>query len=273
MSDPLFLGPAAARWYMVLTAFLLGPPVALVNGFGVGLTDVDNSANYATVAMFLFAAWSSSSSGSSGQGIIAGCVLSGVLMVFSVSAGVLLQDLRTGYITLTPPSPLLLAQVLGAAFGVLFSPLAFALFWSTGQVGLPDGPYPVPFAAVTRGIASIGTLGFSALPRYCTALSGAFFAAAFAMCVVRELLPVRWARFVPSPMGMAFPFFIPASTALDFWLGSVIVMVWEWRAPQSAAHYAPLAGAGLLVGDGLWAIPSAILAIASVSPPMCMRFE
>jgi uncharacterized oligopeptide transporter (OPT) family protein len=257
---------------MVLTAFLLGPAVALVNGFGVGLTDVDNSANYSTVAMFLFAAWGSSATGSSGRGVVAGCVLSGVLMVFSVSAAVLLQDLRTGYITLTPPSPLLLAQVLGAAFGVLFSPLAFALFWSTGQVGLPDGPYPAPFATVTRGIASIGVLGFGALPRYCVALSGVFFVAAFVICVVREVLPVRYGRFVPSPMGMAYPFFISASTALDFFIGSVIVMLWEWRAPQSAAHYAPLAGAGLLVGDGLWSIPAAVLALANVSPPMCMKF-
>lgn len=264
---------------MVLVAFLLGPPVALANGFGVGLTDVDNSANYATLAMFLFAAWAAAAgavtsgpSSSSGSGIVAGCVLSGVLMVFSVSAGVLLQDLRTGYVTRTPPSSLLTAQVGGALLGVLLSPLAFTLFWSTGQVGLPDGPYPTPWASVTRGMASIGVLGFWALPRYCGVLSGAFFAAAFLTSAIREALPARAAGFVPSPMGVAFPFFIPASTALDFWLGSVIVMVWEWRAPASAAAYAPLAGAGLLVGDGLWAIPSALLAVANVAPPMCMKF-
>jgi uncharacterized oligopeptide transporter (OPT) family protein len=255
---------------MVLVAFLVGPPVALANGFGTGLTDVDNSANYSTVAMFAFAAWAASTGG---NGVVAGCVISGVLMVFSVSAAVLLQDLRTGYMTLTPPSSMLTAQVLGAAFGVLFSPLAFALFWSTGQVGVADGPYPAPFASVTRGMASIGVLGFSALPRHCVLLSGLFFFTAVVICTVRELLPVRFGRFVPSPMGMAFPFFIPASNAIDFWVGSLIVMIWEWRAPVSAEHYAPLAGAGLLVGDGLWAIPSAILAIANVTPPMCMKFE
>lgn len=255
---------------MVLVAFLLGPPVALANGFGSGLTDVDNSANYAVVAMFLFAAWAAATGG---NGIIAGCIISGVLMVFSVSAAVLLQDLRTGYITLATPSSLLVAQVLGAAFGVLFSPLAFALFWRTGQVGRADGPYPAPFASVTRGMASIGVLGFGALPRYCGLLSIVFFVAAFGISAVRDFAPVRYGRWVPSPMAMAFPFFIPASNALDFWVGSVIVMLWTWKAPESAEHYAPLAGAGLLVGDGLWAIPSAILAIANVAPPMCMKFE
>lgn len=256
---------------MVLVAFLSGPPIALANGFGMGLTDVDNSANYATVAMFLFAAWSAATGG---NGIVAGCVLSGVLMVFSVSAAVLLSDLRTGYMTLTPPTSMLVAQILGAAFGVLFSPLAFALFWSTGQVGIPDGQYPAPFASVTRGMAAIGVQGVEALPRHCGTLSLVFFVAAFGICTLRDwVLPVRFARFVPSPMGIAFPFFIPASNALDFWLGSMIVTIWEWKSPASAAQFAPLAGAGLLVGDGLWAIPSAILSIANVSPPMCMKFE
>jgi hypothetical protein len=59
---------------MVLTAFLVG---LLLHWFGVGLT----STTAPTAAMFLFAAWASSAAGSSGQGLVAGCVL------FSVSAG------------------------------------------------------------------------------------------------------------------------------------------------------------------------------------------
>jgi hypothetical protein len=64
--------------------------VALINAYGTGTTDADNSANFATVAMFLFSSWAASTGG---NGIVAGCVLSGVLMVFSVSAAVLMQDL------------------------------------------------------------------------------------------------------------------------------------------------------------------------------------
>jgi uncharacterized oligopeptide transporter (OPT) family protein len=168
---------------------------------------------------------------------------------------------------------MLWAQVAGAAMGVVIAPAAFALIWSTGQVGMPEGPYPAPFAAVTRGIVMLGAQGARALPRYCGSLAAAFFVAAIGLCLLRELLPPWCGCFVPSPMAMAFPFFVPASIALDFWLGSVVVSVWEHRCPAAAAAYAPLAGAGLVVGDGLWAIPAAVLAVANVLPPMCMKFE
>ena len=39
----------------------------------------------------------------------------------------------------------------------------------------------------------------------------------------------------------------------------------------SADAYAPLAAAGLLVGDGLWAVPAAVLAVAGVVPPLCLK--
>jgi hypothetical protein len=49
--------------------------------------------------------------------------------------------------------------------------------------------------------------------------------------------------------------------------------IWEAASRSGADAYGPVVGAGLLVGDGLWAIPSSILAIAGVSPPICMGFE
>ena len=75
-------------------------------------------------------------------------------MVSTTNAAVLMQDFRTAYITLTSPTAMLVAQVAGAALGVLLTPLAFLLFWQTGLVGLPDGPYPNPFADIYRGMVS-----------------------------------------------------------------------------------------------------------------------
>ena len=34
----------------------------------------------------------------------------------------------------------------------------------------------------------------------------------------------------------------------------------------------PAAASGLIAGDGMWTIPSCILSIAKVSPPVCMSF-
>jgi hypothetical protein len=60
--------------------------------------------------------------------------------------------------------------------------------------------------------------------------------------------------------------------AIDFWLGSVILMIWERVHPATAEQLGPTVGAGLLVGDGLWAIPSSLIAIAGKAPPLCMGF-
>lgn len=34
----------------------------------------------------------------------------------------------------------------------------------------------------------------------------------------------------------------------------------------------PAAASGLIAGDGMWTIPSCILSIAKVVPPLCMSF-
>ena len=38
------------------------------------------------------------------------------------------------------------------------------------------------------------------------------------------------------------------------------------------AAQVPAAASGLIAGDGMWTIPSCILSIAKVSPPVCMSF-
>lgn len=48
--------------------------------------------------------------------------------------------------------------------------------------------------------------------------------------------------------------------------------VWEYVSKSSAEQLGPTVGAGLLVGDGLWSIPSSILAIAGKAPPACLGF-
>eukprot|EP00878_Enallax_costatus_P025510 GHUV01027297.1.p1 GENE.GHUV01027297.1~~GHUV01027297.1.p1 ORF type:complete len:578 (+),score=120.07 GHUV01027297.1:832-2565(+) len=267
---PLIYHPA--KWYMVLVAFLLGPLIALANSVGAGLTDQDNGANYAVIALFVFATWAAGVGGGGGA-VIAGCVLMGVVMVFAVTAAVLMQDFRTAYITQTSPTAMFTGQLIGTALGVISSPLVFWMFWQTGLVGVKSGPYPNPWADVSRGMAIIGTEGFEALPRYCGVLSLVFLVSGLVICCIRDLLPDRYGRYAPSPMGMAFSFYIGANNAIDFWLGSMIMLVWERRRKQAALQLGPLVGAGLIVGDGLWAIPSALLAIAGVTPPLCLKLS
>lgn len=43
------------------------------------------------------------------------------------------------------------AQLVGQLVGALLTPMAFMLFYRTGQVNVPGGPYPAPFADIYRG--------------------------------------------------------------------------------------------------------------------------
>ncbi|MFS7920589.1 hypothetical protein Hanom_Chr03g00226641 [Helianthus anomalus] len=39
-----------------------------------------------------------------------------------------------------------------------------------------------------------------------------------------------------------------------------------------AAAFGPAVASGLICGDGIWTLPSSILAFAGVNPPICMKF-
>eukprot|EP00775_Hariotina_reticulata_P009952 gene9952-10107_t len=263
---PLIYPPV--KWYYVLVAYIITPLFALPNSYGTGLTDWDNCSMYGKLVLFIFAAWA----GAQGNGVIVGLGICGVVFGATSSAATLMSDFRTGYICLTAPRAMFTAQTLGSLVGAVLSPVAFLLFYNTGQVNIRDGPYPAPFADIYRGMALIGVKGFSALPKYCGILMLAFFLGGMLLCLVRELLPRRYGRFVPSPMAMGLPFYIGAASAIDFWLGSVVMHIWEYINPTGAQEYGSSVGAGLLVGDGLWSIPSSLVAIAGKAPPICMGF-
>ena len=52
----------------------------------------------------------------------------------------------------------------------------------------------------------------------------------------------------------------------------VIVWVWQRVNRYSADTYSVVAASGMIVGDGIWTVPSSILAVAGVQPPVCMEF-
>lgn len=78
------------------------------------------------------------------------------------------------------------------------------------------------------------TQGFEELPKHCGALMGGFFAAAICVSLVRDLLPEKWARFLPIPMAMAIPFYIGANVAVDICIGALVKAYWHWTSPATA---------------------------------------
>ena len=70
---------------------------------------------------------------------------------------------------------------------------------------------------------------------------------------------------------LGIPAFIGAYFTMDMSIGAVILVIWRYFAPADALISAPLVASALIASDGVWSVPSAILALAKVNPPMCAQ--
>lgn len=255
------------KWYLVLCSYFIAPALAFCNSYGTGLTDWSLTSTYGKIGLFIIA----SLVGSDG-GVVAGLAASGVMMSIVSTAADLMQDFKTGYLTLSSAKSMFVSQLVGTAMGCVIAPLTFWLFWSAFDIGDPDGPYKAPYAVIFREMAILGIEGFSELPEHCLALCCGFFVAALVINLLRDVTPKKISQFIPIPMAMAVPFYIGAYFAIDMFVGTVILFVWERINRKGAEDFSGAVASGLICGDGIWTIPSAILAIFRINPPICMYF-
>ncbi|XP_021805344.1 metal-nicotianamine transporter YSL3 isoform X1 [Prunus avium] len=255
------------KWYYVVVAYIIAPSLSFCNAYGAGLTDMNMAYNYGKVALFVLAAVAGKN-----DGVVAGLVGCGLIKsIVSISSD-LMHDLKTGHLTLTSPRSMLLSQAIGTAIGCVVAPLTFLLFYKAFNVGDPDGEYKAPYAIIYRNMAILGVQGFSALPQHCLQLCYGFFAFAVAANLLRDLAPKKIGKWVPLPMAMAVPFLVGAYFAIDMCVGSLAVFVWHKLKNNEAGLMVPAVASGLICGDGLWILPSSILALAKIRPPICMNF-
>lgn len=255
------------KWYYIVVAYLLAPSLSFCNAYGAGLTDMNMAYNYGKVALFMLAALAGKE-----NGVVAGLVGCGLIKsIVSISSD-LMHDFKTGHLTLTSPRSMLVSQAIGTAIGCVVAPLTFFLFYKAFDVGNPDGEYKAPYAIIYRNMAILGVQGFSALPHHCLQLCYGAFAFAIAANLVRDLNPRNIGKWVPLPMAMAVPFLVGAYFAIDMCVGSLVVYVWHSLKSREAGLMIPAVASGLICGDGLWILPSSILALLKIRPPICMSF-
>ncbi|XP_076923719.1 putative metal-nicotianamine transporter YSL6 [Bidens hawaiensis] len=255
------------KWYLVLCSYVIAPAFAFCNSYGCGLTDWSLSSTYGKIGLFII----SSLVGNNG-GVLAGLAACGVMMSIVSTAADLMQDFKTGYLTLSSAKSMFVSQVVGTAMGCVITPLTFWMYWTAFEVGSPDSPYKASFAVIYREMAILAVEGFSELPKHCLVLCYGSFAAALVMNVLRDQVPPSVSRFIPIPMAMAVPFYIGAYFAIDMAVGTIILFIWERMNKKESENYVGAVASGLICGDGIWTIPSAALSILGIDPPICMSF-
>ncbi|XP_076889185.1 putative metal-nicotianamine transporter YSL7 [Bidens hawaiensis] len=257
------------EWYYVVIIYIFAPALAFCNAYGCGLTDWSLASTYGKLAIFVIGAWAGKSQG----GVLAGLAACGVMMNIVSTASDLMSDFKTGYLTLASPRSMFVSQVIGTAMGCVIAPCVFWVFYSAfPNLGQQDSEYPAPYATVYRNLAILGVEGFEALPKNCLNICYGLFAAAIFINVARDTVPKKWGRFIPIPMAIAIPFYIPQPFAIDMCVGSLILFIWEKRNKTKADAFGPAVASGLICGEGLWSVPKSVLALTKVNPPICMRF-
>ncbi|ESW24536.1 hypothetical protein PHAVU_004G138900 [Phaseolus vulgaris] len=256
------------KWYYIIVIYLVAPTLAFCNAYGCGLTDWSLASTYGKLAIFTIGAWAGASKG----GVLAGLAACGVMMNIVSTASDLMQDFKTGYLTLASPRSMFVSQIIGTTMGCVVSPSVFWIFYKAfPDLGKSTSEYPAPYAIIYRNMAILGVQGFGSLPKNCLLLCYIFFAAAVVINLFKDFLGKK-GKFIPLPMAMAIPFYIGPYFAIDMCVGSLILYVWERINKAKADAFAPAVASGLICGDGIWTLPASILALAEVKPPICMRF-
>lgn len=261
-------------FFNVLTIYIIIPVLALTNTYATGLTDWNVAYTYAKFTLFVVSAWITKPGA-----IVASLVACGLVVSALQVSSQATQDVKTGYMTLTSQRALVIMQIVGIIIGSIISPCIFRAFQNTAKahipIGAPDSQYPCPYAGVYRAIAVVGTGGVKELPVHC--LKFCFAAACFAIAVntlsiVSQRKGWKIMNYIPNVTVFALPFFIGSSGPIDMCIGTVVMFIWTKINSQSAALLSSAVAAGLMCGDGLFALPSSMLTLFSVEPPMCMKF-
>ncbi|KAL5991527.1 putative metal-nicotianamine transporter ysl12 [Asimina triloba] len=253
------------KWHYVLVIYTFAPVLAFCNAYGCGLTDWSLASTYEKLAIFSIGAWARASP--SHGGVLAGLAACGVMLCIVQTAADLMQDFKTGYLTLASPRSMFVSQEIGTAMGCVIAPCVFSLFYiAFDGIGTPGSEYPAPYALIYRNMAVLGIESFSILPKNCLSLCCVFFTGSILINLVRDILRRKAATKDDAvlPMAMAIPFYIGPYLAIDMCLGSFILFVWQKTNKEKADAFAPAVASGLICGDGLWTLPQSVLALAKL---------
>ncbi|KAJ1256323.1 hypothetical protein BS78_K046900 [Paspalum vaginatum] len=262
------------RFYHVALCYAVAPFLAFCSAYASGLTDWSLGGIYGKLAIFVFGAWVGQASG----GAVAGLLAGGVVIVVIGNSSELMQDFKSAYGTLTSPLSMFASQVIGTTVGCVVNPLLFLAFQKMageGHLGEAGAPYPAPMAMAYRGIADLSVQGIKTLPRHSFLLCAPCFLAALLVDGLSAAAAANGWRikaYIPNIMAMTIPFFIGPAFTIDMCLGSLIVIMWRRADRQAATMLSVVVASGLICGDGVWALPSSVLAIFKVQPPICMKF-
>lgn len=173
----------------------------------------------------------------------------------------LLNDLKAGALLGAVPAPLFAAQLLGIAVGSIVGSLTYLLLIPDPSAQLLTPEWPAPAVATWKAVAEVIAGGTDAMPPLSFGAACAGGVAGIALAALQHRAPPSVAAWMPSASAMGLAFVIPAWIAFGLFIGAALAQLMRWWQPHWAARHLLAVAAGLVAGESLAGVASAMRAM------------
>ncbi|NNE07107.1 MAG: OPT/YSL family transporter [Gemmatimonadetes bacterium] len=242
--------------YMTVIAVAMSSILAMIAVRSTGETDINPVGGMGKVTQLVFGGISP---GNTTTNLMAAAVTS----AGASQAGDMMHDLKAGRLLGASPRKQILAQCIGIAAGIPVCTAIYKLFDTAYEIGGTE--LPAPAAHAWRAMAELLSNGFDQLPPNAeiAILCGALFGVL--MPVLRKYAPAL-RPILPSGLAFGIAFIVPAFYSVAMFIGSLLLVLWKSRAPQSAKIFAIAVASGLIAGEGLMGVVTAVLTLLGLGP-------
>ncbi|CAE6468068.1 unnamed protein product [Rhizoctonia solani] len=180
-------------------------------------------------------------------------------------------DLKTGHLLRASPAAMFWSQIAGSFIGIWLSVGLFVLF-STAypcliDLDIPCTSFGMPAVSAWRSVTIAVTSPTLPIPHSSGMCAIALGIAAAATVVVKHLwIPQKYHKWIPNWNGIGLGFVVPQTYyPIAMIVGAHVAYTWESRRPKSAEIWIFALAAGLIAGEGMGGVLSALLTIVKVS--------
>jgi uncharacterized oligopeptide transporter (OPT) family protein len=251
-------------FYQVIIAVMLTPIFSVGIIVGVGMTDWDVSSSFGKLMLFPF--------GMMNSGVDASLIPPLAACMITISgcgaAAGMMQNFKTGYLLGASPLTMVIAQLVGAAAGVVIAPGMFEIFNHAYHIPGPSTQaVPGIFGTSYRVLAGVfASGGISALPKHTAEFCLAFAVLALVLNVLSDLVPSKMGPYMPNAMAMSIGLMMGPSVGIDFLLGGLAISLWRLLSPESCKKFSVVVASGCLAGGGIGQVIQIALSSAGVQP-------
>lgn len=175
----------------------------------------------------------------------------------------MLHDLKTGKLVGANLKSQVIAQMFGILAGSISGSAAYLILIPNPQEMLLTPEWPAPAVATWKAVAEVLAQGIETIPAGAGSAVVLSIGIGILLAVLEAVVPARWRNFVPSASSIGFAFIIPPFISLAMFLGAMARVVAEAVHESWSRKYIIVIAAGLVAGESLAGILSAMASFLS----------